>query len=80
MHVSISQNQVSVSFRKSFKGGGGGGGGGGIVAWRGKGGGMNSFAYIIFLGYHSRGGSKDSRQMPPPERNPAGHVVHTNNL
>ena len=22
---------------------------------------MNSFAYIIFLGYHSRGGRKDSR-------------------
>ena len=39
---------------------------------------MNSFAYIILLGYHLRGGSKDSRggRMPPPpppkkKRNPA---------
>ena len=30
--------------------------GGGIVARRGKGGSINSFAYIILLGYHSRGG------------------------
>ena len=40
---------------------------------------MNSFAYITLLGYHSRGGSKDSRgggkcppPPPPPKRNPAG--------
>ena len=34
---------------------------------------MNSFAYIILFGYHSRGGSKDSRPPPPPpppKRNP----------
>ena len=39
---------------------------------RSAGGGMNSFAYIILLGYHSWGGSKDSRggirgcECPPP--------------
>ena len=27
---------------------------------------MNSFAYIVLLGYHSRGGSKDSNAPPPP--------------
>ena len=50
--------------------------GGGIVAWRGKGGGMNSFVYITLLGYHSRGGSTDSAPPPPPpppppKRNPS---------
>ena len=49
---------------------------------------MNSFAYIILLGYHSRGGgggSKDSRggggggggECPPPKRNPGWEGVAT---